>query len=307
MLLSGRRPKPDVGNPNRSTSACAFTVAGWTCAHATRPRIRRPSLRFGVSMPRFPAFTGSAAVLGCAPRHLQGHRVISESRGRGLARSRPAPTTCHRVQNQVSAPAADCDREVQDHRRIWLVCGRLLALHVTIARASIVGILATTVRIRPARLGADQKRFADRRGIARRADDCARGSTPRAEIFSYSRTSRMVLLGMVLSPARVSPAPRLRSGGTKHPAPLCQATMLPLPNAFDWEPEHNRIGKRVAASSDYGRRLSDPCQSIPEMLVRPHVTTSPHPQQRARNRHLLTIGPEPVAKPRRAYPTKRYR
>jgi hypothetical protein len=35
-VLSGRRPKPDVGNLLR-TGACAFTVAGWTCAHATRP------------------------------------------------------------------------------------------------------------------------------------------------------------------------------------------------------------------------------------------------------------------------------
>jgi hypothetical protein len=31
-------PKPDVGNLSVRAGACAFTVAGWTCAHATRPQ-----------------------------------------------------------------------------------------------------------------------------------------------------------------------------------------------------------------------------------------------------------------------------
>lgn len=58
---SGRRPKPGVGNL-LSAGACAFTVAGWTCAHATRPNLDRVLLS-EVSTPRFPAFTGSGTSL----------------------------------------------------------------------------------------------------------------------------------------------------------------------------------------------------------------------------------------------------
>ncbi|BAI97447.1 hypothetical protein SJA_C1-26130 [Sphingobium indicum UT26S] len=38
MSSRGDGQKPDVGNLTKGTGACAFTVAGWTCAHATRPQ-----------------------------------------------------------------------------------------------------------------------------------------------------------------------------------------------------------------------------------------------------------------------------
>ena len=48
-----RRPKPDVSNLTKGTGACAFTLAGWTYAHATRPRIRPSPLVLRLLRPTF--------------------------------------------------------------------------------------------------------------------------------------------------------------------------------------------------------------------------------------------------------------
>ena len=120
-VLSGRRPKPDVGNP-LITGACAFT--GEPAGHARMPPGRRnlPTelMSKGVSTPLLPAFTGagieSRSFPRCASRMFKlgrsGANGGEEGEGgrSGRARAGPCPAGFHVICNQVGR-----DRD-QQHR-----------------------------------------------------------------------------------------------------------------------------------------------------------------------------------------------